>query len=285
MRGELGIFLFTMKEAVRKGTLIAYFVIGTIIIAIFALGIGLSPEDSSVITFFGAKMPARGIQDENVVDLLLLQLYSSASGGIMLLGLFGTAGLIPSFLEKGTAELFLSKPVSRMNVFIARFVGALAGITLNIVYFTIGMWLVFGIKLGVWHWGFLASSLLTSYIFACFFSVAVIAGIVTQSTGVAIILGFSFSILSGMLETREALLFKVWDNAIYHRTLDLLYYVTPQLDAMSKSAGTIIGKYPISRNLLVKVPETFDILPFLYSTLSAGAFYVLAILYFKRKDY
>ncbi|HEY4612958.1 MAG TPA: hypothetical protein VII11_08260 [Bacteroidota bacterium] len=28
MRGELGIFLYTMKEAVRKGTLLAYFIIG-----------------------------------------------------------------------------------------------------------------------------------------------------------------------------------------------------------------------------------------------------------------
>ncbi|HEY4611555.1 MAG TPA: hypothetical protein VII11_01065, partial [Bacteroidota bacterium] len=139
---------------------------------------------------------------------------------------------------------------------------------------------------GVWHWGFLASSIFTSYIFACFFSVAVLAGIATQSTGVAIIMGFGYSILSGMLETREQFLFRVWDNTIYHRSLDVLYYLTPQLDAMKNSAGTLIGKIsaPAARQM-ANIPEEFTILPFIYSTLSAGALYILAILHFKRKDY
>ncbi|MCI0706156.1 MAG: ABC transporter permease [Ignavibacteriae bacterium] len=286
MRSALGVIRYTTLEAIRKGTLIAYFIIGTLIILVFLLGIRLSPEDGTSMEFFGNKVATREIMGLDLVNFWLLQLYGSASGAIMLFGLFGTAGMIPSFVEKGTAELFLSKPLSRASLFISRFTGAVGGISLNIVFFTIGMWLVFGIKLGVWNWGFLASAFFTSYIFACFFSVAVLSGIITQSTAVAIIMGFAFSLFSGILETRELVLYKAWDNAIFHRTLDVLYYITPQLDAMKNSAGTLIGtlEIPAARRL-ANIPESFTILPFVYSTLSATALYSLSIWYFKRKDY
>jgi ABC-type transport system involved in multi-copper enzyme maturation permease subunit len=286
MKGSLGIVLYTLKETIRKGTLMAYFIIGTIIILIFAFGIKASSDDSSMITFFGSTMPARATHGPSIVDFLLIQVYNGASGSIMLLGLFGTAGLIPSLLEKGTIELFLSKPVSRTNLFLSRCGGALSGIMLNILYFTLGIWFVFGIKLGVWHWGFLASSLLTSYVFLCFFSVAALFGVATQSAGVAIIVAFFVNMASGMLDVRELTLFKIWDNAVYHRALDVLYYVLPQMSAMTKSTATLIAKLSIpSSARLANMPENFTILPFLYSTLSAGAMYLLAVLYFKKKDY
>jgi ABC-type transport system involved in multi-copper enzyme maturation permease subunit len=263
----------------------AYFVLATIVIGVFALGIRLSPEDGTSIMFFGATIHQPPVPIP-VADLLLLQLYNGSSGSITLLGLFGTAGLIPSLLEKGTIELFLSKPISRANTFLSRCAGALAGIALNILYFTLGIWFVFGIKLGHWHWGFLATSLVSSYIFGCFFAVAALVGMYAQSTGMAIILAFGVSLLSGVLEARERFLYTIWDNVIYHRTLDVFYYMTPQLSAMGKSASTLISSFPFSASPRSALPpQEFNILPFVYSTLSAGVMYALAILIFRRRDY
>ncbi|MGH2568730.1 MAG: ABC transporter permease, partial [Bacteroidota bacterium] len=246
----------------------------------------VSPDDPASIMFFGATMPGQALKETGMADFLLLQLFNASSSAIMLLGLFGTVGLIPSLLEKGTVELFLSKPVSRTNLFLSRCAGAVSGIALNIIYFTLGIWLVFGLKVGVWHWGFLASSLLTTYIFTCFFALAAFFGVVGQSTGVAIILAFGFSMLASVLETRELLLYKIWDNLIYHRTLDTLYYIVPQLNAMSKSAATLIGKLPVSMTpRTFSTPDSFSILPFIYSTISAAGMYFLAVLYFKSRDY
>ncbi len=286
MKKLYGIFLFTLNEALRKGTLLAYFIIGTIIIIVFALGIRVSPEDSSSLMFFGNSIKRRALQETNIADFLLFQLYNGASSSIIFFGLFGTAGMIPSLLEKGTVELFLSKPVSRTSLFLSRCAGALTGITLNILYFTFGIWLIFGLKIGVWNWGFLASALFTSYIFSCYFAIPALAGVVTQSTGVAIIMAFAINILSSFLETRELLLYKIWDNIIYHRTLDTMYYIIPQLGAMSKNAATLIGKVLAQMaGRLANAPEAFTALPYLYSTLSACAIYFLAILHFQKKDY
>lgn len=284
MKEAYGVFLFTMKEAIRKGTLMAYFVIASVIIGVFAFGIKLS-ADGTAIVFFGATIPEPGLRIP-VAEFLLLQLYNGSSSSITLLGLFGTAGLIPSLLEKGTIELFLSKPISRANTFLSRCAGAVAGIALNIIYFTLGIWLVFGLKLGVWHWGFLATSLVSSYIFGCFFAVAALVGMYAQSAGVAIILAFGVSLLSGVLETRELFLYKIWDNIIYHRTLDVLYYITPQLSAMGKSASALISSTPLPASVRSALPaQEFNILPYIYSTLSSGAMYALAVLIFRRRDY
>lgn len=284
MKEAYGVFLFTMKETIRKGTLLAYFVIASVIIGIFALGIKLS-DDGTAIMFFGAVIPESGARIP-VAEFLLLQLYNGSSSSITLLGLFGTAGLIPSLLEKGTIELFLSKPISRADMFLSRCAGALAGIAFNIIYFTIGIWLVFGIKLDVWHWGFLATSLVSSYIFGCFFAVAALVGMYAQSTGMAIILAFGVSLFSGALETRELFLYRIWDNTIYHRTLDVLYYITPQLSAMGKSASALIGTMPITTTFSPKLsPQEFTLWPFIYSAFSAGAMYALAILIFRKRDY
>jgi ABC-type transport system involved in multi-copper enzyme maturation permease subunit len=279
-----GVFLFTIKETVRKGTLLAYFVIASVIIGLFAFGIKLSADGSAII-FFGAEIPEPR-SPIPVAELLLLQLYNGSSSLITLLGLFGTAGLIPSLLEKGTIDLFLSKPISRANIFLSRCAGALTGIAFNIIYFTLGIWVVFGIKLGVWHWGFLATSLVSSYIFGCFFAVAALVGTYAQSTGVAIILAYLVSLLSGALETRELFLYRVWDNMIYHRTLDALYYITPQLNAMGKSASALISSIPLPASVrAAQTAQEFSMLPFFYSTLSSGAMYTLAILIFRRRDY
>jgi hypothetical protein len=107
-----------------------------------------------------------------------------------------------------------------------------------------------------------------------------------QSTGMAIILAFGVSLLSGVLEARERFLYTIWDNVIYHRTLDVFYYMTPQLSAMGKSASTLISSFPFSTSPRSALPpQEFNILPFVYSTLSAGVMYALAILIFRRRDY
>jgi ABC-type transport system involved in multi-copper enzyme maturation permease subunit len=284
MNEAYGVFRFTIQETVRKGTLLTYFAIATVIIGLYAFGIKLSADGSAII-FFGSAIPEPRAHI-TVAEFLLLQLYNGSSSLITLLGLFGTAGLIPSLLEKGTVDLFLSKPITRSNIFLSRCVGALTVIAVNILYFTLGIWMVFGIKLGVWHWGFLATSLVSSYMFGCFFAVAALVGMYAQSAGVAIILAFGVSLLSGALETREVFLYRIWDNTIYHRMLDVLYYITPQLSAMGKSASALISANPFPASVRgAATPQEFNLLPFFYSTLSAGAMYALAILIFRRRDY
>ena len=273
-------FRFTVEEAIRRGTLIFYFVVATIVLLLFSLGIGHPSNDSDMITLFGSPLARLSQPGFNVIEFLLIQLHSLSIFWILLLGVFGVAGLIPSMLEKGTIELFLSKPLTRAELLMARAFGAVAGIAINLVYFFLGIWIIFGLKAGVWHWGFLSSVIYVVYAFVCFFSVVTIVGLITRSAGFTIMLAFVFSIISWGLEVRETGLYRIWDNVVYHRLLDALYYLTPQLNAMLSNSTRVIGKIPYIPN----VPD-FTFMPFIYSFFSTCLLYFLSIWYFSRQDF
>jgi len=107
-----------------------------------------------------------------------------------------------------------------------------------------------------------------------------IVGLITRSTGFSILLAFLFSIISWGLEKREQGLYVIWDNSIYHRLLDGLYYLTPQLSAMLENSTRIVGEMP-----LMQQSVEFTIIPFVYSLLATSLLYFLAVLYFSRQDY
>jgi hypothetical protein len=93
-------------------------------------------------------------------------------------------------------------------------------------------------------------------------------------------LAFAFSIISWGLELRENGLYRLWDNVVYHRLLDALYYLTPQLNAMLENSSRVVGKNPI-----IPYPAEFTLMPYLFSFFSASLLYGLSVWYFSRQDY
>lgn len=275
-----GMFRFTVEEAMRRGTLIFYFIVATIVLLLLTLGISHPVNEPDIVTLFGKPLARLSQQGLNVVEFLLIQLHSLSIFWIILLGMFGVAGLIPSMLEKGTIDLFLSKPLTRAELLMARALGAVSGIAINLIYFFLGVWIIFGLKAGVWHWGFLSSTLYVVYAFVCFFSVVTIVGLITRSAGFSIMLAFVFSIVSWGLEVRENGLYRLWDNVVYHRLLDALYYLTPQLNAMLDNSTRVIGKLPYIPN----APD-FTFMPFVYSFFSTCLLYIFSIWYFSKRDF
>jgi ABC-type transport system involved in multi-copper enzyme maturation permease subunit len=273
-------FRFTVEEAIRRGTLIFYFCVSTIILIIFTLGVGRSAADAETITLFGSPIAPASQPGFNVIEFLLIQLHSLSVFWIILFGIFGAAGLIPSMLKKGTIDLFLSKPLARTELLMARALGAVAGIALNLLYFFVGIWLIFGLKAGVWHWAFLSSVIYVIYAFFCFFSIVTLVGLTTRSAAFSILLAFLFSFVSLALEARERGLYLLWDNVVYRRVIDAFYYLTPQLNAMLDNSTRVVGKLPFIPN----APE-FTFMPFIYSFFSTFLFYSLSAWYFSRQDY
>jgi len=276
--------ILTIREAILKGTLIFYFAFGNLVILFFAIAISSTQVDgNTVLTLFGKEMGFQAFGNMGPVDFILYQLFQASTQSVILLGMFATAGLIPSMIEKGTVELYLSKPISRTEIFLSRSLGACAGIGANLLYFAIGIWLVFGIKVGVWHWGYLLASLMAIVIFIFYYSIVAFTALVARGSGFAIMLAFMYTFFSGALERREATLYQLWDSEIYHRALDALYYATPQLSGMMNSANRLIGELPVSP--MLNIPTEFTIMPFVYSFLSAAAIYAAATYYFSRQDY
>jgi ABC-type transport system involved in multi-copper enzyme maturation permease subunit len=157
----------------------------------------------------------------------------------MFLSVFASAGLIPTVFEPGRIELLLSKPVARHHILLGRYLGNLLVVAANIFYLVIAVWLIFGVKTGVWTFGFLWSPVLTIFVFAVLLTVVLLVGVLWESAVVATMVTFGILLLSPILaqkHTIERLLTSEWSRNVVRG----LYYVLPKVFDLGSMARQIV---------------------------------------------
>ena len=105
-----------------------------------------------------------------------------------ILALISTAGIFPSFIAKGAIDLVVSRPISRLRLFLTQYAAGLLFVTLQIAVFCVASFLVIGLRGGVWEPGlFLAIPLVVCF-FSYLFCVCVLLGLLTRSTTASLLL-------------------------------------------------------------------------------------------------
>ena len=124
----------------------------------------------------------------DLVNIIETSLVNTFGAGIaLLLSTIITAFFIPNMLRKGSVDLLLVKPVHRATLLLYKFVGGLSFIFLNTVFIVAGIWLVVGLRSGLWSLGFLLSILVITYQFAVYYSISTLFGVLTRSPIVSIL--------------------------------------------------------------------------------------------------
>jgi ABC-type transport system involved in multi-copper enzyme maturation permease subunit len=103
-----------------------------------------------------------------------------------------TASMIPLAFEAGSVDLLLSKPVSRSGLFLAKFFGGCAFIAINAAYFIVGLWLILGLRLGLWNERLLWAIPLYLFLFAIYYGVSSLAGLVWRNAIVSVVIAVVF---------------------------------------------------------------------------------------------
>jgi ABC-type transport system involved in multi-copper enzyme maturation permease subunit len=273
----LALILGTCRELAAKATLYVLAGISTLILLGVLLAVSSTVHDGkSVLVIFGNEItPPTG---EEAFPQLISQMEASLANGlfvgVVLFGMFATAGVLPDSLDKGTVDLYLSKPIARWELVLGKFLGAVTAIGANILYFIGLLWLIIGVKVGVWDAGFLIAFPAMTFVFACLFAVVAFFGVLSRNMAIAIIAGFVYLlIIAQLLEGRETGLYMISTNSVYRTIVDGCYYVLPQIPNMQG-------------NLLRSISGgSFDWRPFGQSLLSSGAFLGLAAWNLQRRDF
>jgi hypothetical protein len=106
----------------------------------------------------------------------------------VLIGVIITASFIPSLLEKGAVELWLSKPIRRPSLLICKYLGGLVFVFVLTAVTVLGVWTAIGLRSGIWAPGFLIVIPAVTFYFAMLYSVSTLAAVFTRSAVVAILL-------------------------------------------------------------------------------------------------
>ncbi len=214
-----------------------------------------------------------GIVDEAMITDVLAHFFNGFFGFMIFLMVFGSAGLVPSFLRKGRVELNLSKPINRYWLISMKFFAVFLIMIAILTLVATVVWLTISLRTGLFFGGYFYGLLLSFVQFLIVYSIVFIIGILTNSGAAAIMGYFIIRIGAGLLAGREVI-YGFLGDSVWKTILDVLYHILPKIGEMS-------GNY-IS---LMTGNGPGDIYPVWSSLFFAAAVFLLALLYFNRRDY
>jgi ABC-type transport system involved in multi-copper enzyme maturation permease subunit len=103
-----------------------------------------------------------------------------------------TAFFIPNMMRKGAIDLLLSKPMSRPLLLLYKYIGGMTFVFLNTAFAVGGVWLVIGLRTGLWGPGILWSIPAITFYFAVLYAISTLAAVTTRSAIVAILVTMGF---------------------------------------------------------------------------------------------
>ena len=162
--------------------------------------------------FFGAiKIPVIMSQREWILQLQSTLVNDVGSWITVFIGVIITAGFIPNMLRKGALDLFIAKPISRIELLIFKYIGGLVFILLMVTVTTLSVWLIIGLRFDFWETNFLAMIPLLTFYFAVLYAISTCVAVLTKNTLVAILVTiFAWGLFYGV----------GWGNSRYHQAVE-----------------------------------------------------------------
>jgi len=187
MRPMLAILADSVRQLRAKR--LFWFVLAISLLIVLAYG-SIGFNDKGPTLFYGLKQIDQPMlsRDSMLARVLLEGIFSAfivnfwLAWGAMILAIVSTCGIFPDFLEDGSIDLVLSKPISRASIFITKYLGSLSFVLLQVFIFCIGVFLVIGWRLDEWRWKvFLAVPMIT-LMFSYLYAITVVVNVWTKST-------------------------------------------------------------------------------------------------------
>lgn len=272
-----------MREAAARWTLIAYFFLSTMFIVIFAFAVNLDIVNGALAgaKLFGNQVEMHG-SEQISIDSLVVGFESGFSGFLYFLctflAIFATAHLVPRMQEKGTIDLYLSRPVARAKLLLSRYLAGLLLAGSNILYLILSMWLIVYWKTKVAHPKFLVASAIMMFVVAVLLAFAFLIGVITSSTAVSIMTTYAIFIFGFALAAHKqfaAAVSREWQAHL----INGLYWVVPKSTELFLSVVSFVSGRDLPREVAIGP----------WSYISTGAFgvgcLILAAVLFQRKEF
>lgn len=271
------------REAAARWTLVAYFLLSSIFLIIFASAINLDIVDGALA---GAKLFGKEVEMRDQVSIEKLVLGFESGFSVFLyflctfLAIFATAHLVPRMQEKGTIDLYLSRPVSRIGLLLSRYVAGLILAGSNIVYLLGSIWLIVVWKTGVTHPRFFLGAAVIMFVIAMLLAFAFLVGVITSSTAVSIMMTygvFFFGLMLAAHESIAAALSKEWQA----QTINALYWIFPKTAELGQAVIALVG----GDQLPERMTRVLTPMPFVTTAAFGIVSLLLASYLFTRKEF
>lgn len=137
----------------------------------------------------GEPLPVSRRQINQFLEPLLLGIVIKLGLGILavFIAIIVTSPMIPDTFRSGSLHLLLSKPISRVWLYLSKFFGGCIFVLVNITFVLIGLYLIAGFRFEIWNNGLLACIPLLMFVFVIFYSVSALVGLMWGNAIVCVV--------------------------------------------------------------------------------------------------
>ena len=228
----------TFQEARARWLFRGLFGLSTLLIVIFLFVLKIDVV-AGAISIMGIEGTASRLDVRNFVT----KSYSFVSVFLYIWGtflaIFASSGLIPSVLEAGRISLLLAKPITRPMLLLGRYAGNILIVAANHIYLICSIWIIIGLKTGIWEKRFLLAVAGSLFIFAVLLTVVVLIGVVSESSALAVMVPVALMLISTILAQHQFVvraLSSEWSRQLWMA----FYWVVPKVYDLANAMRQII---------------------------------------------
>lgn len=200
------IFLDAYRELHAKKLFWITMLLSGLVAAAFAM-VSITPDG---IKFFTWTFPS-GPWNSNTIPPATFYKFIFSSIAIplwlawvaMILAVVSTASIFPDFLSGGSVDLYLSRPISRLRLFLTKYCTGLLFVGLQVFAFTLACFLVIGVRGGSWEFALFLAVPIVLLMFSFLFAISVLFGVITRSTIAAVLLTMLMWLVIWAVNTAE----------------------------------------------------------------------------------
>ena len=188
----------------------------TVLIAMIYASVGFTPEGISVL--FGAYQIESDliVEGSMFAEYLYMMIFTDylvpwwLGLFALVLALISVCPIFPDFLKTGSIDIAISKPMSRVMLFLVKYLGSLLFVAAQVSVFCVIVFIAQGVRLAIWNLEIFWAVLLLTFVFSLIYSVAVLVAVWTRST--------LFSLLIALLVWGSTLAVQWSESVIYKLT-------------------------------------------------------------------
>ena len=264
---------FTLREAFARKVFIFFWALSALALIITLI---IFSSGSTVDFITGVKNAKLDFTVTDLVRHLELIFMTPLTGLCILFSIFVTASFVPIMVEKGNIDLLLSKPVSRDQLLLGKYLGGLLVVFLNIAFLVLGVWLIISLKFSYWNYSFLWAIILITFSFAILYAVIVLIGVLTKGSILGMMVSYLiYLVISPVLNLLYSNSDIFISSHITRFIIKVFYYIIPQTSEVS---GTLTNEIVLGKSVENYNPVWISLI---FIILTMG----IAISIFRKKDF
>ncbi|OYU99109.1 MAG: hypothetical protein CFE26_26350, partial [Verrucomicrobiales bacterium VVV1] len=225
----MNVFLTLLLDSLRllRARVLFWITLGiSALVALIYLSISFTPSGMSFL--FGIfDFDSESLNSNSpLAERLYLAIFSDFLVGVWLslaatiLAIISCAPIFPDFMSEGSIGIPLSKPVSRLTLFLYKYIGSLMFVVLQVTIFCVIVVVAIRWRVGSWNPSIFWAVPIVTLMFSYIYSVVVYVSVRTRSVLVAILAGIA-----------------VWFMAFGLQKMDDVFYLGSHRDAVSNVEG------------------------------------------------